>query len=60
MNIWKLVLGWRVLNEQIYKRASEAYEALSTRLGEQKFLFEDRFAAITLTKLALYLFKTFE
>ncbi|RID44303.1 hypothetical protein BRARA_I01108 [Brassica rapa] len=26
----------------IYKRASEAYEALSTRLGEQKFLFEDR------------------
>ncbi|KAF2595031.1 hypothetical protein F2Q70_00043497 [Brassica cretica] len=27
---------------KIYKRASEAYEALSTRLGEQKFLFEDR------------------
>nr|VDD29024.1 unnamed protein product [Brassica oleracea] len=27
---------------QIYKRASEAYEALSTRLGEHKFLFEDR------------------
>ncbi|KFK40284.1 hypothetical protein AALP_AA3G354900 [Arabis alpina] len=27
--------------KQIYKRASEAYEALSTRLGEQKFLFED-------------------
>ncbi|WZZ45328.1 hypothetical protein YC2023_041587 [Brassica napus] len=26
----------------IYKRESEAYEALSTRLGEQKFLFEDR------------------
>ncbi|KAF2614448.1 hypothetical protein F2Q70_00012212 [Brassica cretica] len=27
---------------EIYKRTSEAYEALSTRLGEQKFLFEDR------------------
>ncbi|CAF2156927.1 hypothetical protein BRARA_G00147 [Brassica rapa] len=28
--------------KQIYKRASDAYEALSTRLGENKFLFEDR------------------
>ncbi|KAF3510379.1 hypothetical protein F2Q69_00007427 [Brassica cretica] len=26
----------------IYKKESEAYEALSTRLGEHKFLFEDR------------------
>ncbi|CAN8271132.1 unnamed protein product [Cochlearia groenlandica] len=28
--------------KQIYERACEAYEALSTRIGEQKFLFEDR------------------
>ncbi|CAH2051275.1 unnamed protein product [Thlaspi arvense] len=28
--------------KQIYKRATEAYEALSSRLGEQKFLFEER------------------
>ncbi|CAH8305190.1 unnamed protein product [Eruca vesicaria subsp. sativa] len=28
--------------KQIYKKASDAYEVLSTRLGEQKFLSEDR------------------
>ncbi|GKV20550.1 hypothetical protein SLEP1_g30651 [Rubroshorea leprosula] len=31
---------WR--EEQIYKRAKMAYDALSTRLGEQDFLFENR------------------
>ncbi|GLT80331.1 hypothetical protein SLA2020_517760 [Shorea laevis] len=31
---------WR--EEQIYKRAKMAYEALSTRLGDQNFLFENR------------------
>ncbi|CAH8262422.1 unnamed protein product [Arabidopsis lyrata] len=42
--------------KQIYKRASEAYEALSTRLGEQKFLFEDRPSSLDAFLLSHMLF----
>nr|ACC68165.1 unknown [Arabidopsis halleri subsp. halleri] len=42
--------------KQIYKRASEAYEALSTRLGEQKFLFEDRPSSLDAFLLSHILF----
>ncbi|KAG7579699.1 Thioredoxin-like fold [Arabidopsis thaliana x Arabidopsis arenosa] len=42
--------------KQIYKRASEAYEALSTRLGEQKFLFEDRPSSLDALLLSHMLF----
>ncbi|XP_010548596.1 PREDICTED: mitochondrial outer membrane import complex protein METAXIN [Tarenaya hassleriana] len=42
--------------KQIYKRASEAYTALSTRLGEQKFLFEDRPSSLDAFFLAHVLF----
>ncbi|KAF2551744.1 hypothetical protein F2Q68_00033345 [Brassica cretica] len=42
--------------KQIYKRASDAYEALSTRLGEQKFLFEDRPSSLDAIFLSHILF----
>uniref|UniRef100_A0A1J3INA0 Metaxin n=1 Tax=Noccaea caerulescens TaxID=107243 RepID=A0A1J3INA0_NOCCA len=42
--------------KQIYKRASDAYEALSTRLGEQKFLFEDRPSSLDAIFLSHMLF----
>ncbi|CAN8257641.1 unnamed protein product [Cochlearia groenlandica] len=42
--------------KQIYKRASEAYEALSTRLGEQKFIFEDRPSSLDAIFLSHILF----
>lgn len=38
--------------EEIYKRANIAYEALSTRLGEQNFLFENRPSSVDAIFLA--------